>query len=268
MSATILACPDFLAGYAGIPNLVYKGRRLKRSAQYGLTFRYDFEGLPAAVAVAFASVSADQDAETEEYGPIHRLTISTADDPSSASSSEVTTTFEIPGNSLQKDIREHPRSLALTPATVKLIDDVLEGALDANNVPISASLIPAGDATTLYNLLRQRNRQMSFFVPQYVFRLNQVFSKRNENAVINAAYAGVGKVYSTSQVITETNPTSAYVSALTKISTVTSYGSATGHTFGWLKQTPILGNAPGGRNSISIEYWLYTYETSFVYTTP
>lgn len=246
--------------YNGVAGISLVRKRRTRSAVYGLGWMLEFQGTPAAVNAALLTLPDWCEGETDESGPTHTLIVRYSDDPSESSATNtVRNSYELLGNSLQKDIREHPRVLALGLTTINAINTALNAP-----TPTAAQLsaIGAADsfARTVYESMRKRNGQMAYSVAQYVFRATTYASRR---AQIDVALDNVDEIYSAAEVISESGATSGMAASVLSVSAGTTV--APGHVWGWLKQTPTITNAPGNRVAIQREWWLEQWE-EWVYT--
>ncbi len=274
MSAVILCDQDAFrwAGVFGL-SLVHRGRT--SSPMYGFGYRYTFEGLPDSVNAAFATLASDQQAETDESGPIHRISIFTADDPTNESSNVISNTFELHGNSIQDDIVSHRSVLSLSPITIAKLSNIVSKALAGDYTADSDMSSDVSDAVssesssnqafvknTFFNSWLKRRGSLAFQKSQYVFRVTTVISRRG---VIPVLFGNVNEVYTTAQLKAETGPTPRYVEALDYIDTgIQPDTILTGHTWGWLKQTPTLTTVAGNREAVQNEFYLAEWE-SWIY---
>jgi hypothetical protein len=256
--------------HAGIPGLDLREVRIIRSPQYGLQYEYEYEGSPAAIVAGYNQTASDQIAVLHKTpdGELWRLTVTTSDDPSNPTSQVVNNDYELAGNTIQKDIKEHPIALQIGYVGMKTLLDQLakataseitdEAAEDAIEEAVPAY---ASNAVTLYRDLRVRDGQMSFDISQFVFRWTVIVGRRSEYQL---AYANVNKLFTFPQLIVEVNPPSGYIISLTKILELCEPSIIpTGYAWRWKKGTPTVSQAPGNRFAIQIDYELYTWSTQY-----
>lgn len=271
MALVIKGTPDFASGPLSplfrVPKLSFKGVSRRKSPYSGEQWVISYEG-PASnkankispAEVGYNLVPSDFEAQLEAVGPIYRLTVITPDFPSGGGSVGVQqTSFELAGNSLQFDMREHPKALALGPTVLKDIDNAIDGETAAiRSAALSTVQAAGGDTLALYNLLRQRKGSGSFFKPQYVFRYNRIASNR---ATINVGYSGVGKIHTTAQMIAQTGPPTGILNSIAEAVAPITPENVDDYTMGWLKQTPTVVSQAGNKLQISGEYYLEFWST-------
>jgi hypothetical protein len=278
MALVVKGTAEFKSGPLGplfkIPKLQYQGFRQRKSPYGGYSWVLQWKcpatrsaAIPSAAQVAISLVPADFEATIEGLEtPVHTLTVTTPDIPTGGTAGVMASYYELLGNVLQKDIREHPRSLELGPAVIRTIDCVLNQQVDPNTVgPTNAAGsvpteddIPSGDARTLYNLLSQRGGNAHFQVSQFVFRYTRVASSR-ATGLVN--YSNVGKILTTAQMLEETHPPYSILSEVNNAVTANEPTIAPGHVYGWLKQSPTVTTQAGNKLQIVGEYWLEVYST-------
>jgi hypothetical protein len=213
--------------------------------------------------VGYNLVPSDFQAELQALGPVYRLTVVTPDLPSGGTVGVQQAFYELAGNSLQFDMREHPKALALGAEIMKTIDTAINGDTESARSAALTSITgtPANRTTDkyrLYELLRQRNGNGVFFKPQYVFRFNRIASNR---ATINVGYANVGKILTTAQMIGETGPPNGILASIEEAESNTRPAAVAGYQWGWLKQTPTVSTEAGNKTRISGEYFLEFWST-------
>lgn len=251
--------------HAGIPGLIYRGRRIVINPQTGRQYEYLYEGSPQAVLAGANQVASDQIVVIDERddGNLWGLSVTTADDPTGASANVVANTFELVGNSVQKDIREHPLILELGYEKIGQIDELLtapQSEVTSTNLDAIGAL--NSTARNLYNDLRQRNGNMAYQESQYVFRVSKIVSKRNQ--ALQIAYANVNRLYTTDQVIAETNPPSDYILSLNSLAaSFVVLAELADYPLTWLKGSPTLTEAPGNRNAVQYEFNLDQWPTRY-----
>jgi hypothetical protein len=259
-----------LAPLFSIPRLSYLGsERVKTpfgGEQWSLTYWSPASSslsVPSSAEVAYTLVPAGFSARLTAFGPIHRLVVTTPDLPTGGTQGIQQTYYELLGNNVQLDLREHPKSIALGSAVVRTIDCVLSQSADPNistsenQVVPQQSDIPAGDARELYDLLSQRNGNAAYVKPQFVFRYTRVASNF-ATGVLN--YDNVEKILTTTQMISETGfPGTGILSAINSAVVATQPAAVDGYVYGWLKQTPTVTSMAGNKFQIvgdySLEFW-------------
>lgn len=246
MAATIL-------GFAG---LTETGRRGSFGTR-GVSTEVHYAGPVDAVKAALGTLtSSGWDVEYDITNPpVGTLLVRTPDYGDGNGTGIVQTQFDLVANTTQLSAYEHPTSLALGETTLNQIRQGQKNGVEPSGL--------SGNASTLWTMLSLG--QDSFVKSQFVFRLTQYFVN---GTILDIAYEDVNKVYSTANLIIETNPTALYISALNECATqfyADTYGGATpsGHTFGWLKQAPQLNNVSGNRSALTVEYWLEAWRNYF-----
>lgn len=272
MAITVCGSPDFNDGIPGpiftIAGLSPQGARKRKGPTSGEQWVLMYESaasddpsVPSPAELAYNLCPAGYTAEIDATGPTHKLYITTPENPTDGTGGIIATQYELLGNNQQFDLRLHPKALALGAPTIKVINNVLNGARDNDqhliNTESDISAIGT-EALTLYNLLLQENGNRAFQKSQYVFRLTQIASN---NATINVAYANVEKIYTTEQMLSETGPPSGILSAVADAVTGSDPGIHSGYQYGWLKQTPTVTTAANNKIQVTVEYWLELWST-------
>lgn len=258
----------FVPIFGNMPGLSYIGAVQTKTPYSGQQWVLSYESaantephIPSIAQVCLALTPSGFEARVDATGPVHRLTVVTPDIPSGDGSLGVQETqFELLGNALQKDVREHPKALALGSAVVRTIDCVLNQSVDpnTNDVPTQAE-IPSGDATELYNILSQRSGSAAYQVSQFVLRYTRIASFR---ATVDVGYSGVEKIHTTDQMIAQTGPPSGILAAIADaVEAARPTTVPSGYFFGWLKQTPTVTTMAGNKTQITGEYWLEVWST-------
>lgn len=241
--------PDKVLGVAGFPGYTLRSRRTIKSATGSVSTISTFEGgktaiLGLAASPSLAGSSLDLD---DSDAPLWRLVVSTPD-YETGEAAEISTTYELLGNDLQKDIWEHPSVAGLDNHTVREIRKKLADS--------SYDYTPSGVGLSIYNhLLRNQN---FFIVSQYVLRVTQLVGSRR---VLSIGFANAGKIFTSLD--GELGLPSALGFTVADIMANPPEARA-GEAFGWLKKTPTLTQRSDGKFVISIEYWLESWST-FLY---
>jgi hypothetical protein len=211
-----------------------------------------YTGTIEALNAVAATSSPDQVVRLVQAGPLGELTISTADYVDSQTSSIVIPKFELLGNDIQKSLYTHPRSLALGKDSngieiVSLVKQKYE-YLRENNKAEANKITLLGDASELFDMLLRG--ETDYVASQYVFRLTQTVSSRYSEKVV---FSNVDRVYSTLQLLSETNPPASLVFSVAQIPVPSTVPS--GYNYGWLKKTPTVLTISGNKIEITLEYW-------------
>lgn len=279
MSLTIKGTEEFLRMGAAsplfqVPGLSYLGIRKRRTPLYGWTYVLEFKSAasndpsqPSAAESACNLVPEYYVAECEARGPVHTLTVTTPDEPAAGTNGVISTTFELLGNALQKDLKEHPRALALGPDVIAEIDAVIAGDKKYNEADFPSK----DDAIALYDRMRQRNGSASYQTSQYVLRVSQIASARTS---IEIAHRNVECIYTTNQMIGEVGPPPGIMAGIPEIEAnkIASLEKLNYHVWlekyvvGWLKQTPTVTTEAGNKIRVTQEFWFeawdnWTYDT-------
>lgn len=270
MALVVKGTPDFrdgpLSPLFSVPKLSFRGVSRRKSPyngeQWVLTYTGPASNNPEEMSpaeIGYSMVPSDFEAQLEATGPIYTLTVISPDFPAGGSVGVQQAFFELAGNSLQFDMREHPKALALGPATLKQIDNAIDGETAAiRSAALDAVNSAGGDTLALYNLLRQRKGSGSFFKPQYVLRFNRIASTR---AVISVGFDNVGKILTTAQMVSETGPPGGILASIDEAVSATQPANVSGYQWGWLKQTPTVQTVAGNKIQISGEYYLEFWST-------
>lgn len=220
--------------------------RTEKDPTRGLFVIRVWEGTRDAINGIVSTLSSDQTYTIDDSdSPLYRLTVRTPDDDTLTSSSEVVNTWELLGNDIQKDLYEHPKSLAVTESDLRKIRDAI-----ANPGDTPPTL--TGDADTLYKLLLKGTN--AYVVSQYVLRKTQTVSSRFQTLV---AFANIEKIHTTAQVISAEAVPSTLIFSISQIPIP---ASQTGYQWGWLKKTPTVSQL-GTKFQITQEYWLEQWST-------
>jgi hypothetical protein len=272
MALTVKATQAFANGemfmpiFGNMPGLSFLGVRRRKVSGRGHNWILSYQSaasndpnVPSVAEVAYSLVPSYFEAELEAVGPTYQLTVIAPDVPAGDSIGVQEAFFELAGNNLQFDMREHPKALALGPATLKIIDTAISGDTDAaRTAAITQVNAAGGDTLALYNLLRQRNGTGAFFKPQYVLRYNRLVSSR---ATIDVGYSNVGKILTHAQMINDSAPPTGILAAINEAVDGYAPAAVTGYLWGWLKQTPTVQTVAGNKLQISGEYYLEFWST-------
>ncbi len=185
--------------------------------------------------------------------------IATASGPQAGEGDFNTDTWEILANEIQKDMLEHPRSLAIEesfPGTLILVKHETEsGKALATTPPWSSGAVALG-ATRLYNLLVRG--QTHFSLGQYVLRHTTNVSNAYNS---NIADFNVERIYTTAQLLTEAGNSNLWTFPLPgrlayKVQNLPVPTARTDYLVGWRKLPSSENTAANNRVNITTEYWL------------
>jgi hypothetical protein len=143
--------------------------------------------------------------------------------------------------------------LALGKDTIALVKAKID-ALLKNKTEEAASITVTGDANTLYDSMIRS--EIDYVASQYVFRLTQTVSSRYSQKVV---FSNVDRIYSTLQLLSETNPPSSLVFSVAQIPVPNTVPP--GYAYGWLKKTPTVLTIAGNKIEITLEYWREIWST-------
>lgn len=271
MALTIRISSELKKGIASplfrIPGLSFLGMEIGRGPINGGQWILNFESAASPRStvlspceVGYLSCPVYFSARLRAIGMKHSLTVSSPDDPTTTATAQVTAQYELLGNALQPDLREHPKSLKLGAAVVSEIDQVLDGKKKYNESTFPKS----GDAIILYDMLNQRHGSAGYQKSQYVFKYSRIASNR---AVLAVGYNNVERTYSTDQMLAETGPPTGILNAVSEAAEkslqpdIEATEISSGYKFGWLKQTPTVTNTANNKVQISGEFWLALWST-------
>lgn len=255
-----------------VPGLSYLGMRKRRNPVNGIFWEMRWMSAasndpskPSPAETGFNLVPSSYSAEVEAIGAKHVLTVSSPDDPTGGTGGLVSTTYEVLGNSPQKDLREHPKALALYGGgqaaadamrriTVALYADEKDRA--KYEAPIIAN---GGDELILYLHFKQRNGSASFQISQFVYRVSAIVSN---TATYGVAYSNNSKLYTTAQVLAETKPPTGILASVVDAAEKNTPASIPiGYAWTWLKQSPTVTTEAGFKVRVTLEYWLELWST-------
>jgi hypothetical protein len=167
--------------------------------------------------------------------------------------------WQLMANEVQKDIKEHPATVAMELASTGSLGLVL-AAVDAfNSGTTTAPTFPgAADpiATALFNYMKHGGTHYS--LGQYVLKWTTTVS------FSSTAYRNEGArelLYSTSQVLAESAPPFRISTAMASIASPT---TVSGYYWSWRRVPSTQTTQAGNRIEIATEYWLDQWST-FVY---
>jgi hypothetical protein len=277
MALTIKGDRKFLAkGAIGplfqVAGLSFLGVERQKGPTYGEQWVFSFESAASndptkasPAEVAYHSCPLEFVSKLTAIGPKHQLTISCPVEPNGNADalSALSAQYELLGNEISLDLREHPKALALGPDKIAIIDGVLNHEDKTPGVPYTTADLPTdADSKILYGLLRQRNGNATFQTSQYVFKYSYI---TNRKADLKVAYSGNNQIYSTAKMLLETitpeGILSAVDDAVASIRTaVIPVGANVGtYKTGWLKKAPTVTVVANNKVQISgefvLEFW-------------
>lgn len=180
-------------------------------------------------------------------GPVSRLEAYVSSENAGAQETAATT-WELVGNDLTKSLYELKKSRDLGTT-------VLEGIQEKVKDKDYSYTVPAGDATSLYELIRKGTD--SFTLSQYVLKKTSVVGS---NYTAQIAFSGINKRWTTTQInAAEAIPTSVIFSITTLETSLPAAG--TGFAWSWLKRTPTVRAIARNRLEVSQEWYLEAWST-------
>lgn len=186
-------------------------------------------------------------------GPLWRITDQSPDFGQNPGL-EATTTWELVGNDIQKDIYEADFALSIPEPQLTIVRDAM-----VNEKTVSEVQEDLGDAALVLLTLLKRGTT-SFLEGQYVLRKSQFVSSKTE---IRVAFSNTGGVFSTAALISAESIPDGLIFSILEIpipSIPESAGSVVVNSElyarGWLKKTPTVTQVQGNKFEIRQEYWL------------
>lgn len=238
--------PTFL-GSEGAP----RGKRIRYVPGRGASVERVFTGNERYIYGIFNSLSADQYAEIDDSeSPLFRLIVRTADiDEVPGTTAPVQTVWELLGNTLERDLKEHPNFRDIPPKVMANIQDLI----DEPSTPVSVS--PAWDdaAQAFYELARHGT--VKYADSQWVLRRTMIAGTRYQTEY---SLDGVKKLWTTAQLKTKEGlPATLFWD----VSKLTAPVELADHLWSWLKMGPVITQTVAGRWQISQEFWLENWST-------
>jgi hypothetical protein len=238
---------ETILGFAG---LTYAGSRVTYDPYRGVTKEDVYEGPQDACVAGYNSLDGQtvyRELDLTTKNPVGRLIIRTPDYNDGGSTSLVITTWELNNNPSTVSGYEHSKAQLLGASTINDIKKTIKGN---RTMPTDLS----ASAQTLYeHMIRGED---VFFHAQSTFKVTHLVSRRGTVAV---SFANVERVYTSAGVITETLASTLYADAIVAAFANYPLSTPSGHTKGWLKQSPTYSNVAGQRVAVSIEYYLGTW---------
>lgn len=200
--------------------------------------------------------------------PLYRIIIR-APDAQDGSAADVQSTWELLSNAVQKDVFEHPISMALP---LNILGD-LHAFVDSGKTEIPVWIqfdlpdLAPPDAFSLFDLLDRGTRHYQSH--NYVLRHTQTVS---EDADIEIAFAHTGLIFTTADISPggtwdQQIPTTLLWSTKNIIPfPFTKDDAPDGYAWGWLKQSPQVDQVAGNKWRIQDEWWFDLWST-FLYPT-
>lgn len=231
----------------GFPGLTNCGSRTTFDPFRGVSQEVIWEGPQEACIAGYNSLNgtnAYRELDLTLKNPTGRLIVRTPDYSDDNGNNTISINWELVNSPGSRSGYEHPKITALDDATITRIKKALKSN---SGKPSDLS----GNASLLWD--HMQHGQDSFFSSQCTFRIIQTISRGGQ---INVSFTNQHRVYSSSALIAETNPTSVYIAAINNAFSTYAFSTPTGFTKGWLKQPPSFNNVAGGRVSVTIEYYL------------
>lgn len=183
--------------------------------------------------------------------------VATASGPEAGQPEITTDTWQIMANEIQKDLREHPKSLGISLPVLQQINSGIKADRDP------ATITPAltGDANTLYALLFRGTTH--YALGQYVLRHTTNVSN---SYGVNVADFNIDCLYTTSQLIAEASNGFSWAFPIPgrlvfKLQNIAPPTSRAGYLWSWRKLPSSETTAAGNRVEITTEYWLEQWST-------
>ena len=256
------------------PNPILVSFRLERDPVKGFNSVYVWEGSQLAIFGLANSVRPDQKYVIDDSDkPVYRLIISSPDSGSPNLANDYVLEWELLGNDNEKSIFEHPNSRALGTT---VLSSIKEGIKQVEDEPAATASeretavlngiddlcfdlnVDAAAADALFALLIKG--ATSYVTSQYVLRRTQTVSSR---AQLEYTFSNVDKIHTSAQVFADgTMPQPVQFA----IATIPAPAAQDGYQWGWLKKTPSITQAAGGRFQGTQEWWLDQW-TTFLYET-
>ncbi len=179
-------------------------------------------------------------------------------------------TWELLGNDVQKDLYEHPTTLALGIDTISAVKVAVQSVnssspgqeQSAKTTAVENLRSVAGAnadvAEELFNLIIKGTTHYS--VSEFVLRHTQTVSNtyQTQFALNNIEY-----IYTTDQLQSEAEIPSTIVF---DIASIAEPSEKTGYLWGWLKRSPQISVVAGAKIQVTQEYWLDQWSTYAYFT--
>ena len=267
------------AVFKGYKGVVQNGVRVSYSKTDGWQSEITYEGPKVSVLAIAGNVKlwADDFTINAGSGPTATLTARIGRDVYGSAdtvSTDVTTTWDLNSNEVQRDLREVPAAQALTNDEVKVVE---KAASDAKASDTAASTFQAagaaGGVQSAWSA-EQKNLFWFFMRDQYNW-MDYEFALTKRELVtsyytIGVSMAGVGKLWTAAQIeAAEGSPPAAMVASINAITSETTPSTdnttmADGTSkfyYRWLKKAPNITQTAGGKFERTTEWWLGVWPT-------
>lgn len=237
----------------GITPSVLRFTRVVRDPVRGTSWEAIYEGTADAINILFTAVAAGIYKEIDpSSAPLYRLILRSGDDGGTSAPTEVTTIYELAGNSKSIDLRFAPAFAALNADN--LVDLVNKAEDPKNNTEIP---VPTADGYRQFYKMWQLG-QKETHVSEYVVKVSKIISNRSQFQI---GYANIERVYNAAQLVAEiAPPVNLFFSIEFAMASVLPSFIDPDYQFGWLKQTPQVQNV-GLKFQITNEWYLGTWPT-------
>ncbi len=215
----------------GIAPSTLRFTRIARDPVRGTSWEAIYEGTEDAINILFTSVAPGFYKEIDpSSAPLYRLIIRSGDDGGAGVPTEVTTTYELPGNSRDIDLRLAPAFASLDPDLLVALVNKAEDPKNNTDVPT-----PTAEGYRQFYKLWQLGKK-EFQISEYVYKVSKVISNRSETQI---GYANIERVYTAAQLTAETTPPpNLFFSIQLAMDSIAPTSVDSDSTYGWLKQTP------------------------------
>lgn len=220
----------------------------------GASFEAIYSGTEEYIQAVYLSTSSDFIREIDRSAaPKIFLRVRSGDD--GVSPNDAVYTYELLGNTLHKDLREHPNIKSLGAVYIAQVSALtnIKPETEADRIALQTKVDALNPIQKIfYDLLSKGTN--SYAVTQFNFRVTKTISFRNQ---IPIAFSNIERVYTTDQLTAEVNPPSTIFFSITEAAAAVAPASPdANYTFGWLKQPPIVQQATSMKWQIVQEYWL------------
>lgn len=212
--------------------------------------------------------------DIDTSGPTATLTATVGRDVTGAAdnaATDVTTSWDLNSNEVQADLRMHPSTLSLSDNQITAVERAASKAKAASETANASTFIDGSWNGSQKNLFW-------FFIRDQYNWLDYEFALTKRELVtsfytIGVSMAGVGKLWTSSQIVSAEGQLPAAMSAsITSIesNTTPSFNNSTMADgtnkwyYRWLKKAPNITQTTGGKFERTTEYWLALWPT-FLY---
>lgn len=210
-----------------------------------------FTGSESYIMGLFQSLSAEVSAEVDSSeAPLWKLRVRSPEIDENNAEPQLTTTWELLSNMVERDLKEHPSARNIDPKVMAQIDSILDDPTYEDNHLILAR----GDDGEAF-LELERHGTTKFSSINFVLRRSMLASLRYKTEY---SLEGVSKLWTTDQLKTKeaVPPT-----LIWDIGHITAPAERAGYLWSWLKMGPSITQSIGGRWQIVQEWWLEHWST-------